>query len=91
MSETNHRDNEVSVFEYDSDNKVIKTSFFESDIIIYFTRYNYDSNSNLVEEVRYEYQKGKIVSDQEKTDPFNELCNQLDLPEQEFRSTICED
>ncbi len=77
-------------YEYDSDNKLVKTSLYESDIIINFTKYNFDSNNNLIEEVRYEYQKGKIVSNRKQTDPLNELCNQLDLPEQQV-PMLCED
>lgn len=53
--------------------------------------YKYNSNSNLIDQKRYEYQKGKIVSNQTDNDPLNELCNQLNLPEQQMISIFCED
>lgn len=79
-------------YEYDSENRKVKeSSFNDSNSPTYFITFEYDSNSNLTVEVRNEYQKGKVVSNQKETDPIQELCNQLNLPEQHLIPILCEE
>lgn len=85
-----HTDGYVLLNEYDSENIIVKQTHYNStNESEYFITFEYDSNNNLLEEVRYEYQKGKLVSNQTETDPLNELCNQLNLPEQQLIPIIC--
>lgn len=82
----------TTTYEYDLQNNQVRVNNFNSsNNLEYFIMFEYDSNNSLIEEVRYEYQKGNIVSYQSESDPFKELCNQLNLPEQQTIPMSCEE